>query len=192
MYWAVAGSSKVEDILNGYEAGPAIPRPNPTAHARLSRPAPRCASLTSGIPREMLREQNPAINTGYRSLHQIDLLLRVLSEGALCAGLSNQALKIRIIQSRTKSKHFSSRLSFRFRRECPATRTIGSITIPNMAKQSFRRRPPPHSCVEDLLSVAGSHAPGPRPDWQEVGELITGSYRLIAPRRLALSIKLPA
>ena len=29
------------------------------------------------------------------------------------------------------------------------------------------------------------------PDWQEVGELITGSYRLIAPRRLALSIKLP-
>jgi hypothetical protein len=29
------------------------------------------------------------------------------------------------------------------------------------------------------------------PDWQEVGELITGSYRLIAPGRLALSIKLP-
>jgi hypothetical protein len=29
------------------------------------------------------------------------------------------------------------------------------------------------------------------PDWQEGGELITGSYRLIAPRRLALSIKLP-
>ena len=29
-------------------------------------------------------------------------------------------------------------------------------------------------------------------DWQEVGELIMGSYRLIAPRRLVLSIKLPA
>ena len=29
-------------------------------------------------------------------------------------------------------------------------------------------------------------------DWQEVGELIMGSYRLVAPRRLVLSIKLPA
>jgi phosphoribosylglycinamide formyltransferase-1 len=27
-------------------------------------------------------------------------------------------------------------------------------------------------------------------DWDEVGELIAGSYRLLAPRRLALSIKL--
>jgi phosphoribosylglycinamide formyltransferase-1 len=26
-------------------------------------------------------------------------------------------------------------------------------------------------------------------DWQEVGELITVSYRLVAPRRLALSLK---
>jgi len=29
-------------------------------------------------------------------------------------------------------------------------------------------------------------------DWQEVGELIAGSYRLIAPKRLALSIQLHA
>ena len=29
-------------------------------------------------------------------------------------------------------------------------------------------------------------------DWEEVGELILGSYRLIAPRRLVGSIKLPA
>ena len=29
-------------------------------------------------------------------------------------------------------------------------------------------------------------------DWQEVGELIAGSYRLIAPNRLALSIQLHA
>jgi predicted DNA-binding protein (MmcQ/YjbR family) len=29
-------------------------------------------------------------------------------------------------------------------------------------------------------------------DWEEVGELILGSYRLIAPRRLATSIKMPA
>jgi predicted DNA-binding protein (MmcQ/YjbR family) len=32
---------------------------------------------------------------------------------------------------------------------------------------------------------------GGETDWQEVGELIAGSYRLIAPRRLALSVKLP-
>jgi phosphoribosylglycinamide formyltransferase-1 len=29
------------------------------------------------------------------------------------------------------------------------------------------------------------------PDWEEVGELIAGSYRLVAPKRLALSVKLP-
>jgi predicted DNA-binding protein (MmcQ/YjbR family) len=29
------------------------------------------------------------------------------------------------------------------------------------------------------------------PDWDEVGELIAGSYRLTAPKRLALSVKVP-
>src|SRR5215471_985438 len=29
------------------------------------------------------------------------------------------------------------------------------------------------------------------PDWEEVGELIAGSYRLVAPKRLAFSVKLP-
>jgi hypothetical protein len=29
------------------------------------------------------------------------------------------------------------------------------------------------------------------PDWEEVGELIAGSYRMTAPKRLALSVKVP-
>jgi hypothetical protein len=52
--WAVAGPSKEEDMLIGYELVPAMPQPDPAAHARLSRTASRCASLTSGIPHEML------------------------------------------------------------------------------------------------------------------------------------------
>jgi hypothetical protein len=57
LYWAVAGSSKVEDMLIGYEAAPAMPQPDSTAHARFSQTASKCASLTSGIPREMLPDE---------------------------------------------------------------------------------------------------------------------------------------
>lgn len=40
-------------MLTGYEAARAMPQPNPTALARFSRTVSRCASSTSGIPREM-------------------------------------------------------------------------------------------------------------------------------------------
>jgi hypothetical protein len=36
LYWAVADSSKEEDFPTGYEAVPAMPRPDAIVHARFS------------------------------------------------------------------------------------------------------------------------------------------------------------
>ena len=64
--WAVAGSSKEEDFLTGYEAVPAMPQPNTTAHARLTQTTSTCAPLTSGIPREMRRSISMANGNPWR------------------------------------------------------------------------------------------------------------------------------
>jgi hypothetical protein len=60
-------SSKEEDFLPGYKTVRAMRRSTSTVHARLTRTASTCASLTSGIPREMLNDCPFDIGLGFQS-----------------------------------------------------------------------------------------------------------------------------